>query len=230
MRQPLDLLFFGARRLRAYREAWLFSAVACVLVWMVYRTYTNATWLADDGEHAVKILAIAIGGLWVLYRFGLRRAFESALAMGIRVQATSSGSEYVVFLQVDLANIGGRRIIAAGRLSAQQREEYEDSVEYPCDLQVRSITPTEAVSPHLNWWKSPDNRDLCRVSVLEEYSNKDGWIDFFMEPQERYTLGQVLVLPRGHYMAKLVFVGSRAGAWEYWSQITYFRVPDLSVS
>lgn len=51
-----------------------------------------------------------------------------------------------------------------------------------------------------------------------------------MEPGEKYVLGHVLVLPAGHYVAKIVFVGERATAAEYWSRIFYFSVPSHTES
>jgi hypothetical protein len=63
------------------------------------------------------------------------------------------------------------------------------------------------------------------ISVLYEYSRADQRIDFFMEPGEKYGLGHLFLLPPGHYAAKLVFIGERATAAEYWSRMFYFYVP-----
>jgi predicted DNA-binding WGR domain protein len=46
-----------------------------------------------------------------------------------------------------------------------------------------------------------------------------------MEPGEKYNLGHVFVFPASHYAAKIVFVGDRATAAEFWSRIIYFGVP-----
>jgi hypothetical protein len=47
-----------------------------------------------------------------------------------------------------------------------------------------------------------------------------------MEPGEKYTIGTGFLLPQGHYVAKIVFIGSRATASEFWSRIVYFTVPE----
>jgi hypothetical protein len=179
----------------------------------------------EAAEHIAKTFAIVIGGLWVLYQFVLQRAFESKLDISVQVRSTPKASGHVVFIDVTLANVGNRRIEAPGTLTDCQQEEYEGSVKYPCDLQIRSIDDMTAQSNgYLDWWVPAD--EGTRVSVLAEYSTRDKKIDFFMEPGEKYSLGHVFFLAGGHYMAKVVFVGQRAGASEYWSQITYFYVPD----
>ena len=199
------------------------------LVYLAKQTYPWASGNLSDAEHAAKVLAILFGALWVLYQFVLRRAFESALLIEIGVRTLPMPPRHAVFVTVELSNVGGRRIIAAGRLRDSQKREYEQSIEYPCDLKIRALEEIPLSGCHADWWmktKTKAQLAIPPVSVLEEYSTARGDIDFFMEPGERYSLGHVFVLPAGHYMAKVVFVGTRAGSSEYWSQITYFHVPE----
>ncbi len=50
------------------------------------------------------------------------------------------------------------------------------------------------------------------MSLLFEYSRKDGLIDFFLEPGEVYEFQPAFHLPPGDYAAKIVFAGRRATA------------------
>src|SRR5439155_4201794 len=111
----------------------------------------------------------------------------------------------VVPLGVVLASIGNRRI-------------------------TRKLAAGMTCPGFAGWW--PENRNLAdirgippHISLLYEYTHSDEKIDFSMEPGEKYTLSAILVLPSGHYAAKIVFVGERAKAAEYWSRIVYFCVP-----
>jgi hypothetical protein len=183
----------------------------------------------SDAVNAMKVFAALAGGAWVLYQFTLRRAFESALVMKVAVRAEPLGSRCAVFIAVRLLNAGKRRIVAAQRLTDAQKTDYENSIEFPCDLVIRKLAAVEPAPEYFDWWG--DNmmgeweRESKHVPVLAEYSTADGDIDFFMEPKERYSLGHAFALPAGHYMAKVVFVGTRAGAAEYWSQMVYFHIP-----
>jgi hypothetical protein len=173
-----------------------------------------------------------VAGVWTLYLFLLRGSFETSLAMSLSVETQPRGDQQIVFLQVELDNIGGRRITAPPLLSKEQIKDYEDSIRFPCDLQLRRLEEEEASVPRfVGWWSKRDNLLSSipgipeHISVLYEYTRADQQVDFFMEPGEKYTLGHVFVLPPGHYVAKLVSIGERATAAEYWSRIFYFCVP-----
>lgn len=196
--------------------------IAGVVIWSFVDPGAMGT-----AEHAAKVIAILAGGLWVLYQFALRRAFESTLVINVSVHSVPYGNDrYRAFVQVELANTANRRIYAAKRLSDAEKVEYEQSVTYPCDLQIRRVGDSNATYVYDDWWGSAKEHDgAYHISVLAEYSLGDETIDFFMEPGEKYFLGHLFDMPSGHYVAKVVFVGSRAGAAEYWSRIVFFCVP-----
>jgi hypothetical protein len=222
-----DGLILALRWLHANRALALFFCVGFATAGLLFRAYPYPFLNGlEDAEHEAKVLAILIGGLWVLYQFGLRRAFESGLSIKVKVRSAKMESvEYAVLIEIEFANVGSRRIVCAKRLLPSQIHDYEHSIEHPCDLELRPLKDLKRTGTHVDWWGTR-GRKFDHVSVLEEYSTRKGLIDFFMEPGEEYRIGQVFVLPSGHYLAKVVFVGNRLGAAEYWSQMTHFRVPE----
>ena len=213
----------------------LFANPAIMLVLLLLTT--GLLWLfsvlrfVKDAAPALTALGILVGASWTLYQFVLRRSFETALSIDYVIDTRPIGDKFVVSLQVVLANIGNRRITAPGMLKAEEVADYENSVLYPCDLQIRTIVGPVDTPRFAGWW-STENQLLFAVpgipehiSVLYEYTTADRKVDFFMEPGEKYNLGHVFVFPAGHYVAKVVFVGDRATAAEFWSRIIYFSVP-----
>lgn len=208
-----------------------FLVVAVVLsgLWAFALTLGTAEQIND----ALSALGILIGGFWVLYQFVLRRAFESALAVDVVVTSRPQlpGSHHVVFIDVHLSNVGNRRIVAPKQLTSEQVADYEDTVHYPGDLQVFSLKHSSDAT--FNGWFYALRRGMltslpnipAHIHLLYEYTRQNREADFFMEPGESYKLGNVLILPIGHYVAKVVFVGSRASASEFWSRVIHFRVP-----
>jgi hypothetical protein len=217
--------------LRAVLGEWIAAALAGVIITIVIVWFLHDPGAMDNAEHAAKVIAILAGGVWVLYQFLLRRAFESTLSLDVTVTAVPSGNLYRAFVEIAIANTGNRRIYSAKKLSEKQKTEYEASIEYPCDLQIRNVGAPNAKCFYWDWWAAPEERlaHLSRndhVSVLSEFSLNDRTLDFFMEPGEKYRLGHLFELPAGYYAAKVVFVGARAGASEYWSRIFFFSIPD----
>jgi hypothetical protein len=195
-----------------------------------YFAIARPQWTTNPGK-AVGILGTLLAGVWTLYVFLLRGSFETSLAIDLSVETQPKDGMHVVFLQIKLNNIGGRRITAPTELSAEQIADYEDSVMFPCDLQLHAFDHATSGPQFVGWWSrkakllSEIPNVPTHISVLHEYTGSDQKVDFFMEPGEKYVLGHVFVLPAGHYIAKLVFVGERATAAEYWSRIYYFHVP-----
>jgi hypothetical protein len=195
----------------------VFLLLTLAILW--YAEMDSLGW--KDRREAFSILGALIAAVWTLYLFLLRGSFETSLAMDLRVNAEPRDQLYVVYLQIKLENIGGRRITAPPSLSSAQIRDYEDSVQHPCDLQLRLLGGETPAARFVGWWskhstlltKIPEVPE--HISVLYEYTRSDERIDFFMEPREKYTLGHIFILPPGHYVAKLVFVGERATAAEY---------------
>jgi len=211
----------------------LFAVLMVVLWWLLVRKLSP-----KDVSDAATALALLVGGGWTFYQFALRKSFESALQIESAVATEPMGANFVVSIDVVLSNIGNRRIGVPRRLPAEDIVHYENSVKYPVDLQVRALATDLPCPAFAGWW--PEGHSLKtitgiprHISLLYEYSEpneKDAAIteyDFFMEPGEKYHLGTVFVLPAGHYVAKVVFVGERSTAAEYWSRTAYFRVPTV---
>jgi hypothetical protein len=184
----------------------------------------------NDHSKAFTALGALTAGVWTLYQFLLKGTFETSLSMDISVETQVRDGLHVVYLQVTLGNVGGRRITAPPVLTEAQIEDYEASVKYPCDLQLKYLSGEIAQSQYVGWWSNQGRlADVSgvptHISVLYEYTRSDHAVDFFLEPGEKYVLGHVFVLPAGNYLAKLVFVGERTTAAEYWSRIVAFTVP-----
>lgn len=184
-----------------------------------------------DVSDAAAALAIIVGGAWTLYQFVLRRAFETSLQIEVAVRTNAFGEgKYIVYLQVTLTNSGARRITVPPVMSNAQIEDYEKSVRYPVDLQIKMVNERAKVPSFLGWWSAGKLNTIEgipeHISLLYEYSFSDGTIDFFMESGEKYQVGSTFLLPAGHYVAKIVFVGERATAAEFWSRIFHFCVPS----
>jgi hypothetical protein len=200
--------------------------VAGVVLWIAGLRYAGA----EKTDHAVTALGILVGGSWTFYQFVLRKSFESALSIDYSVRTEPKLRQYVVFFDVIFTNIGNRRITAPTSLAEKEIEDYEQSVVYPADLQIKRLVDDVSGPKFAGWWSGSVALESIRelpshISLLFEYSRSDGNVDFFMEPKERYALGSILVLPAGHYAAKIVFVGERAKAAEFWGRIVYFHVP-----
>lgn len=243
-------------------------ALLSVLVWIS----TVQIWSAEVADDAFSALAVLLGGIWVLYQFVLRRSFESGLTIDIQVSGASNGSssEALVHLDICLSNVGNRRLACPPFLDEDAFEDYEQSVDYPADLQIMRVKEDHRPR-YLGWWYGEKRKFLepvkadpleplmaipLHINLLYEHTRLDRSeqrstaeaeqpitesvalgekrkrkktrqrTHFFMEPGERCVLGHTFVLGRGDYLAKVVFVGSRARASEYWSRITAFRVRD----
>jgi len=209
------------------------TVVGFVLLFSMALFWYFAIWHTGWGDKgkAIGFLGTLVVGVWTVYLFLLHGSFETSLAIDLSVETQPRDGKYVVFLQVRLDNIGGRRITAPPALSEAQIADYEESVRFPCDLQVLGLTGVTSTARFVGWWskRNPLLSEIPgvppHISVLYEYTRSDQQVDFFMEPGEKYVLGHVFILPAGHYVAKLVFVGERATAAEYWSRIFYFCVP-----
>jgi hypothetical protein len=71
--------------------------------------------------------------------FVLHKGFESALGIDCVVRTEKCGSEFVVALEVVLANIGNRRLTAPTDLSREPDRGLEESVRLSCRLANRRI-------------------------------------------------------------------------------------------
>jgi hypothetical protein len=225
------------RRIKRYLEIALGILAAAAVVFLL-QCLAAGRLDPKKFSDAATGLAILAGGGWTLYQFALRRAFESALSIDCHILTEpwkghsgepSKDEHFVVAIDVVFSNIGNRSIFAPCKLKPKDVRAYEGAAKYPADLQIRRL-PEKAEVGFVGWWYKKQKLQFIRsiprhVPLLYEYTTKNGKVDFFMEPNEKYTLGTIFILPRGHYAAKIVFVGERKGAAEYWSRILYFPVP-----
>jgi hypothetical protein len=207
---------------------WLIGAL--VAIWALALAVSDAAAVND----AFTGLAFLVGGFWVLYQFVLRRSFESALEIEVDVTTSPDAvaDRFVVFVDVRIKNIGNRRLTALPNLTGEKIEDFEHSVEHPGDLQIARIE-TGSGEAFAGWYKGLTTGALtllpelpAHIHLLYEYTRADKRTDFFMEPGEACGLGNALMLPKGNYVAKAVFVGSRTEASEFWSRVVYFSVPQ----
>jgi hypothetical protein len=219
------------------RARWLIG-VSCIafLALGLYRIINIKSGVdaVDAIEHAITAFAVVVGSGWTLYLFVLRRAYETALSIDYIYYTQPLGVDFIVFFEVILTNTATRRIAAPGRLTPEQQKHFEASIEYPGDLQLKRLSKHVAASAFLGWWTEGQLDEIegipAHIPLLYEYSLPDNSIEFFMEAGEKYVLGTAFVLSGGDYSAKMVFVGSREHAAEYWSRIAYFRVPKPTSS
>jgi hypothetical protein len=139
--------------------------------------YTPENW-----KDFLTALAILVGGAWTFYQFALRKAFESALLIELGTESVATvSSERLVTVDVTLENKGNRRITLPPALTPEQINDYEESVKYPGDVQIKRVEPS--VGPaFIGWWSStrmkmvagiPDHVSLT-VGPLEHCAHHRG--------------------------------------------------------
>jgi hypothetical protein len=179
-------------------------------------------------------VASLIGGAWVLFRFVGERRLQAALDIGIEYAAqpltTLHRGSYIVHFDVTLTNPGRTRLRAKwSRCRGLAFDDLEEKHRHSCSLQIKEISIPGCVgATEINWFTGPHLRDteLSEMNLLTEYEDpkRCNRVDFWMEPQERYHLGRTVILPAGHYLAKVTFIGSR-GRDNFWSQVQYIPIP-----
>jgi hypothetical protein len=179
--------------------------------------------LAEIAEHWATVFTLLVGGIWVLYQYVIRRSSQTGLAIDVASRSTPHAADRTfLFVDVTLKNTGQTRLDACRKSPSQLAELYEGSVHCAGSLQIRPIGELpEGKVAYLDWWAPGAERVGClvvpEINLLAEYTDREGQVEFFMEPGEEYHLGSPLVLYPGVYLAKVVFVG--AGKHEYWSRI-----------
>ncbi len=175
-------------------------------------------------ESYAKTTAILVGGAWALYRFGLTREREPALAFDIQhsVKATGEGPRLVAF---DVAVTNKSKVkLAAG----STRPAYKDSLEqlnYPVSLLLRPVNGLGKHGTSIRWFDggepSPRSDDI-ELDLLNDYL-ADIDSDFYMEPGETYQLSAIVFLEPGTYVAMVTFIGERMPD-DFWRRTTVVRI------
>jgi hypothetical protein len=200
-------------------------------------------WLKTNQEaiaaaHDVIVgLAALVGGLWVILRLKRERTDEDALSIEVSSTTSPYGSEFSVFFDIRLHNVGKTKIQAKPS-RAKAEYAYDDSVEkllYSGSLQLQRvvITAVPAGGRVLDWFDKsgrleavPDLPEMNLLSCYED-PNNDNRVDFWMEPGEIYSVGASVILPAGLYLAKITFIASRSDR-NFWTRMIQLHIPKAS--
>lgn len=178
---------------------------------------------AETADHLATVVALLIGGGWVLYQYVIRRSGESGLYIDLNMQASDwkPGSK-LVFIDVVLRNTGQRCIDATTDSPSSLEQQFEGSIRYAGSLQLRKVSSqASGAVVHIDWWDKSSGLlaqpVIPETDLLKEYTDQEGKVEFFLEPGEEYHLGNAFILEPGIYLAKIVFVGQRKA--EFWGRI-----------
>jgi hypothetical protein len=177
------------------------------------------------------VLAALVGGVWAWRRYHLERTNEAALEIGFGYKTSAVGEDFLVEIDVVLTNKGKTKIEANTRRT--DGFVYSDDVEklkYSASLQLRRVQPWDPNSNrHLDWFESPLLQPVLglhpEINLLSDYEDPGtGVVQFWMEPEEIYHVGAVVVLQQGHYIAKATFIGANDG--DFWTRVAAVSVPS----
>lgn len=173
----------------------------------------------------VAAAAIA-GGLWAVYRFVIERRAESVLAIKIRSKCQPSGALWRVFVDVALTN-KGRSKLAANAGKPPVYKDAEEVLKHSCSLQLRRLRIEEPDTP-IDWYDEKQAEKIARINEIDlatAYENPDTrCTELWMEPRETVHLDATLILPPGHYLLKVTFVGPRIKD-DFWSRVAPLTLP-----
>jgi hypothetical protein len=174
----------------------------------------------------VTTAGIIAGGVWAIYRFGLRREGETALLIDLAPSCMPYDSgKHLVWFDVTLTNKGVVRVGAKRKLRPAYQDQSE-TLAYSGDLLVRAVPADVPCGSQVRWFspgvKSPAPGDI-EADLLDEYE-RGGETDFWMEPGETYHVGTGMVLSPGNYLVMITFVGER-GEGEFWRRLFPVQVP-----
>ncbi|HVO67055.1 MAG TPA: hypothetical protein VMT12_11275 [Syntrophales bacterium] len=183
-------------------------------------------------------VAVIGGAWWAVYQWRLQRSYETALEIElVKKCAVYRNNLFVVFIDVSLKNVSRCKLAARAKNYANGSAQpvYEDELEtikHSVGLQLRSIRSDIENNLSLNWFNStelliPENIP-SEINLLTDYEIESGerieqmWI----EPGETTHVGCAIILPAGHYLAKVTFVGAREFD-DFWRRLFYIHVPEL---
>jgi hypothetical protein len=187
---------------------------------------------------AVGLAAIigGVGGIWAIYRWLLERGHETSLEIDLDSTCTVYRNDlYLVFIDVSLKNVGKVRVVAKkkkynGKITEPVYNE-DETINHSLGLQLRAIRSDIDCSAALDWFSSnmldtPQNipNEINLFSELEK-NEQDKQDEIMMEPGTTNNFGYPFILPAGHYLAKVTFVGKRS--IDFWRRLFYIHVPAL---
>jgi hypothetical protein len=177
------------------------------------------------------------GGIWAIYRWRKERGHETSLEINLNSTSTVYKNDlYLVFIDVSLKNVGKVRLIAKKKKYDSKITEpvYKDTMEtinHSLGLQLRAIRSDIDCSATLDWFSSnkldaPKNipNEINLFSDFEE-NGQDNQDEIMIEPGTTNNFGYPFILPAGHYLAKVTFVGKRPEI-DFWRRLFYIHVPS----
>ena len=193
--------------------------------------------ISEIFQHFMVGLAVIGGGLWALYQWRMQRAHETALEIDLVSTSTVFGNNlFLVFVDVSLKNVSKRKLGAKAKkyVGGSAEPVYKDTIEtiyHSLGLQLRSIKSDIKYSAALDWFTS---NGLCtpenipgEINLLIDYEiGQDEQEQMWIEPGETSHFGCAMILPAGHYLAKVTFIGIRTWT-DFWRRLFYIHVPAL---
>jgi hypothetical protein len=179
-------------------------------------------------------LAAIAGFIWAIYRWWKERAHETSLEIDLVSTCTVYRNDlYLVFIDVSLKNVGKVRLVAHDRkITEPIHKDAMETINYSLGLQLMAIRSDIDCSAALDWFSSnmldtpkniPDEINL--FSDFEE-NGKDKQDEIMIEPGTTNNFGYPFILPAGHYLAKVTFIGKRSKI-DFWRRLFYINVPSL---
>jgi len=186
-------------------------------------------------QHIMIALAVITGGLWAYYQWRIQRAHETALEIDLISTCTAfENALFLVFIDVSLKNVGKRKLGAKAKeyVNGMAHPVYQDEVEtlyHSLGLQIRGIKTDIKTNAALYWFNSNDLAPLQNIpdeiNLLNDYEiSKVGEEDMWIEPGETSHFGCAVILPKGYYLAKVTFVGTRKEI-DFWCRLFYIHIP-----
>ena len=186
---------------------------------------------------AVGLAAIA-GGIWAFYRWRKERGHETSLEIYLDSTSTVYRNDlYLVFIDVSLKNVGKVRVVAKKKEydndSKITKPVYKDKMEtinHSLGLQLRAIRSDIDCSAALDWFSSnkldaPKNipNEINLFSYFEE-NGQDKPDEIMIEPATTHNFGYPFIIPAGHYLTMVTFVGERK--IDFYRRLFYINVPS----
>jgi len=221
------------------------------MIALLATTWEDVKNVAEVVNHVAGVMALVVGGLWALKRFGLTRESRTFLDLSSTARVVAAdGDAVLVVVSVQMKNIGTARIDAR-TVRKEDGAIFDDGYDrctHAATLKIRRIPdfPTPAqfdwyVLPHLPAEIITLNRrvqePLEEVNYLADYNEvrEDGSIevDFWLEPNTTYEASVPLRLAPGNYAIKTFFFGRLLDTpheQEYWSHLTVVRCVPPTVA
>jgi hypothetical protein len=175
-------------------------------------------------------------GVWAYYRWRKERGHETSLEISLDSTATFLRNDlYLVFIDVSLANVGKTKLAAKKKKCKGNKADpvYEDKMEtinHSLGLQLRAIRSDIDSSTAIDWFTSkdmlftPENiGDEINLFADFELIASDEPDEIMIEPGTTNHFGYALILPAGHYLAKVTFIGKRPGV-DFWRRLFHIQV------